>query len=325
MTEKDLIHFTGKRVLITGASGYLATNLAHLLRNIRCTIIRLSRHSELPSVSGIAHTVDMNEDILDRSVWEQVLEKVDIVYHFAAQTSVYEANRNPLADLYSNVVPMLNLVETCRKRGYHPTILFSSTVTIAGIPERLPVDESYPDNPITVYDLHKLMAEQYLRHYVNEGIVRGAALRLANVYGPGPESSRSDRGILNQMIRRAVEGETLTIHGDGCQIRDYIHVNDVIWAFIEASRNIDVINGHHFVIGSGQGHSIAQALNLVADRVAIKKGNRVKVVHIDPPANQLPIESRDFIADTSRFRQTTGWQPHNSIINGIDHTIEVSY
>jgi len=325
MTEKGLIHFTGKRVLITGASGYLATNLAHLLRNTRCTIIRLSRHGELPSVSGIAHIVDKNGDLFDRRVWEQVLEKVDVVYHFAAQTSVYEANRNPLDDLDNNVVPMLNLLETCRQREYHPTILFSSTVTIAGIPNRLPVDESYPDNPVTVYDLHKLMAEQYLGHYVNEGIVRGAVLRLANVYGPGPESSRSDRGILNQMIRRAIEGKTLTIYGDGCQIRDYIYVDDVIWAFIEAYRNIDVINGHHFVIGSGQEHSIAQALNLVADRVAFKKGKRVEVIHIDPPANQLSIESRDFIADTSRFRQATGWQPHHSIINGIDHTIEVSY
>ena len=309
--------------MVSGASGYLATNLIHLLKDVKCNIIRLSRQFGLPTVKGIAGIVDVRGNINERDIWEKVLKGMDIVYHLAAQTSVYEAEQKPLADLEINVIPMLNLLETCRRHGYQPAVLFSSTVTISGIPTRLPVNEAHPDNPITVYDLHKLMAEQYLKHYVNEGIVRGAALRLANVYGPGPESSRSDRGILNRMIRKALEGKPLTIYGKGDQLRDYVYVEDVAWAFIEAARNIEAINGQHFIIGSGQGYTIAKALKMVADRVALKKGGSVEVRNIDPPSTLLPIEFRNFFADSSQFIQKTNWKPRHSLVQGIDNLIEV--
>ena len=318
-----LTHFIGKRILVSGASGYLATNLIHLLKDVTCHIIRLSRQSGLPMVKGAADIVDVGGNVCERDIWEKVLKGVDIVYHLAAQTSVYEADQNPLGDLKINVMPILNLLETCRQHGYQPDVLFSSTVTISGNPERLPVNEAHPDNPITVYDLHKLMAEQYLKHYVNEGIVRGAALRLANVYGPGPESSRSDRGILNRMIRKALEGEPLTIYGKGDQLRDYVYVEDVAWAFIEAARSIEAISGQHFIIGSGQGYTIAEALKMVADRVALKKGGSIEVRHIDPPSTLLPIEFRNFFADSSRFIQKTNWKPRHSLVQGIDNLIEV--
>lgn len=301
----------------------MATNLIHSLKDIDCTIIRLSRDSGLLPVNGIINILDITGDICGREIWEQVLEDVDIVYHFAAQTSVYVADENPLADLEINVVPMLNLLETCRLQGWRPTVLFSSTVTVAGIPTRLPVDETHPDRPITVYDLHKLMAEQYLKYYVNQDIVRGAVLRLANVYGPGPRSSRSDRGILNQMIRRALAGESLTVYGRGDQLRDYVYVEDVVRSFLEAARRIDRLNSKHFVIGSGQGYTIAQSVNLVSERVALKTGNRVPVIHTDPPSPQLPIEARNFVADSSQFRQVTDWRPRYSLAGGIDRTIEV--
>ena len=167
------------------------------------------------------------------------------------------------------------------------------------------------------------MAEQYLKYYVRQGIVCGAVLRLANVYGPGPESCRADRGILNQMTRRALAGEPLTVYGRGSQLRDYVYIEDVIRAFLEATRMIDRLNSKHFVIGSGQGYTIAQAMNLVSERAALKTGSRVSVIHIDPPSPQSPIESRNFVADSSQYSQATGWQPRYSLAEGIDRTIEV--
>jgi len=80
---------------------------------------------------------------------------------------------------------MLNLLEICRKKKLKPIVLFSGTVTEAGICQEMPVNETVKDSPITIYDIHKLMAETYLKHYCRQGFVRGAILRLANVYGPG--------------------------------------------------------------------------------------------------------------------------------------------
>jgi len=184
------------------------------------------------------------------------------------------------------------------------------------------VDESHPDHPITVYDLHKQMAEQYLRWYTEQGFVRGVTLRLANVYGPGPLSSRSDRGILNQMVRRALAGEPLTIYGAGDPLRDYIYVKDVARAFIAAARHSAALNGRYFVIGSGQGHTIAEAMRMIAARCGARTGREVPVQHIDPPGALSPIEQRHFVADSHRFCAATGWQAHHTLADGIDLTLE---
>ncbi len=261
-------------------------------------------------------------DVRDPSIWEQTLDGIDFIFHFAAQTSTYVANDNPVDDQAINVMPILYLLEACRRRATRPTVCFASTVTVSGIPEHLPVDETYPDHPLTVYDLHKQMAEQYLRWYAEQGFGRGVILRLANVYGPGPRSSRTDRGILNQMIHRALACEPLTVYGPGNQIRDYVYVEDVSRAFIAAARHGEELNGRYFVIGSGQGHTIAEAMRMIAEQAAGKTGTEVMVRHIEPPASLSPIEQRHFVADSRRFCSATGWNAHHTLAEGISRTME---
>ncbi|MEW6323937.1 MAG: NAD-dependent epimerase/dehydratase family protein [Nitrospirota bacterium] len=315
--------YTGKGILITGSSGYVATKVIAMLEDTDCRIIRLSRTgSRLKPVNGVARVKNVIGDVRERATWEEALQDTDIIFHFAAQTSVHAADENPIADLEANVVPMLHLLEACRRRGRKPAVLFSGTVTEMGIPIRLPADEMQPDRPITVYDLHKLMAENYLKYYAHQGIVDGAVLRLANVYGPGPTSSSADRGVLNRMIDRALHAETLSVYGHGKYLRDYVYIDDVASAFLEAGANIDRINGQHFVIGSGEGHAIVDAFNLVADRVALKTGRRMQVISADPPVPLAAIETRNFIADTTRFSAATGWKARVPLAEGIDRTIE---
>ena len=315
--------FAGKQILVTGGAGYLARNLISLLQDTPCRILLMDLpDASYPSAAGAAELVEMRGDVRTPAAWEQMPADVDIVFHFAAQTSTYLANEDPPSDLTCNVLPMLYLLECCRKRGLRPDILFASTVTICGIPSRLPVDETHQENPQTVYDLHKSMAEQYLKYYIRQGCVRGAVLRLSNVYGPGPKSSRPDRGILNLMIRKALRGEPLTVYKPGGQIRDYVYVQDTAGAFLAAARHVEKINGHHFIIGSGRGYSITEAMNLVADRVALRTGKRVDVEHIDPPFPQSPIESRNFVADSRRFTEATGWRANFPLPEGVDRTVE---
>lgn len=323
LNNKVLEGYSGKRILLTGGAGYLATNLIELLKNIDCCIIRVDRPgATFTEIDGAVQTKDVIGDVRERAIWESALKDIDIVFHFAAQTSARVANKDPIADLENNVMPMLYLMETCRNKAWQPIVMFSGTVTEAGIPTRLPVDETHTDNPITVYDLHKLMAENYLKYYVSQGIVKGTVLRLANVYGPGPKSSSADRGVLNLMIRKALVGETLTVYGKGDYLRDYVYVEDVARAFLESAIKIEQVNGQHFVIGSGQSHSIAEAINLVSDRTALRTGKRVGVTHINSPSPQSPIEARNFVADSSRFTQNTGWKSFYSLCEGIDRTLE---
>ena len=316
-------NFYNKNILITGGAGYLATNLITQLREIDCHIIRVDRPGvQFVPLTGKITFHDIEADIREGIVWESLLDDVDVVFHFAAQTSVYVAEQDPLADLAINVMPMLHLLETCRRKKLNPIVLFSGTVTEAGLTEHLPVNEDCPDHPITVYDLHKWMAENYLKHYTRSGIISGVVLRLANVYGPGPKSSSVDRGVLNMMIRKAISGHELTVYGDGRFLRDYVYVEDVAQAFLSAVANIETVTGKHFVIGSGEGYTILQAINLVAERVAIKTSRRVPVVSIYPPSLLSPIEFRNFVADTHQYTKSTGWMAKYSLIEGIDATIQ---
>jgi nucleoside-diphosphate-sugar epimerase len=314
--------FQNKRVLVTGASGYLAMNLVQSLKNVDCTVIRLSREDILPPIKGEANIVDHRGDIVCRETWERALEDVDIVYHMAGQTSVYVADENPLPDMEINAKSMLLLLDVCRDKKIKPFIVFSGTSTEMGVPETTPVNETFADHPITLYDLHKLMAEQYLKLFCRQGYVSGASLRLTNVYGPGPESGSSDRGVLNQMLRKAMAGEPLTIYGKGEFIRDYIFIDDAINAFLCAPMNLSKINGRHFVIGSGEGKSVFEAINMVANQARDKIGKTVSVKSMVPPKKLSPIENRNFIADFRAFKQATGWKPQYSLKKGIDLTLE---
>jgi len=321
--ETLLSWFLGKNILVTGGGGFIAASLVKLLCATDCRIVRLLR---LPAAawpdSGRARIEDRVGDVRDPVLWQSLPDGIDVVFHLAAQTSTYEANRDPRADLDSNVLPLLLMLQACRERNISPAVICASTVTICGLPERLPVDENHPEAPITIYDLHKQMAENYLKYHARIGTVRGAALRLANVYGPGPRSSRADRGVLNQMVGRALCGEALTVYGRGEQLRDYVHVEDVARAFLAAAAHVDALNGGHCIIGRGEGYSIAQALQLVAERVAVRTGKLVAVTCVEPPAGLSPIEARNFVADTHRFTEATGWRAQHALPYGIDTLIE---
>ena len=93
-----LSYFCGKKILITGGNGYIASNLVHKLKNIDCTIVRADRAFDTPTINGRASIRDVIGDIKDKSFFEGVLESIDIVYHFAAQTSLYQAEKNPMDD-----------------------------------------------------------------------------------------------------------------------------------------------------------------------------------------------------------------------------------
>jgi len=172
---------SGKTVLITGGAGYVAIGIVRLLVEVDCRILRLMRPGrQAVAVTGKAQVRDVHGDVRERATWEAFLADVDVVFHLAAQTSVYQADGDPAADLQANVLPMLHLMEVCRRQERPPAVVFAGTVTEAGLPDRLPVDEEHPDRPVTIYDLHKLMAESYLK---DKRRVMPCAAYLTGQYG----------------------------------------------------------------------------------------------------------------------------------------------
>lgn len=321
--QQDILsQYRDKSVLVTGAGGFVGGSLVHALAGAANRIIRLAR-TRLPVLEQGDFTMeDVIGDVRDAGTWKKVLDGVDVVFHFAAQTSVYAAAEDPVSDLRTNVEGILGLLEGIRKAGIHPIVVFAGTVTEAGLTERLPVDESAPDRPITVYDLSKLTAENYLKLYIRQGWLRGASLRLANVYGPGPKASGSDRSVLNKVIQQALEGKEVFVFGDGGYTRDYLFIDDAVNAFLLAGVNPENVNGRHFIIGSGCGVALKDAFALAVKQVAAKTGRKVCLSHKEPPQGMLPIEFRSFVADPSAFINATGWRPQVDLREGIGRAID---
>lgn len=284
-----------------------------------CAVRRVTRGFALPPVTGKARVTDIVCDLSDIESARRVVAGADLIFHLGAQTSVPVSERDPLADADANVKPALNLLEASRLEG-SAAIIFASTATVVGLPRQLPVSEATPFDPVTIYDLHKAIVEQYIALYARSGRVQGSALRLPNVYGPGAPSRRNDRGILNQMVKLALRGEELTVFGSGEELRDFVYVDDVVAAFLLAGLQVKSLNGKALVVATGEGRTITEAVNVVSERVARVTGIRVPVRHVTAP--QLhEINRRNYVGDATLFRSVTGWKPSRTFEEGIDATI----
>lgn len=315
--------FENKKVLITGASGFIGHALATSLSRSNCSLVRSSRDiKKLFPLEGAATVIDSEADYSDSQVWESLTEGVDIIFYLGAQTSASAAKADPDRDFRENVLPLLNLLEHCRASASQSTIIFASTATVVGLTEQLPVADDVYENPITIYDIHKLCCEKYLSYYARKQHIKAVSLRLANVYGPGTASSSADRGILNMMMRRAIQRKSLSIFGEGRQQRDYTFISDVVAAFEAAALHIDSLNGRHFNIGSGRGHDFVEAFGMIAEEIQSQLGHETLIEHVAAPANLEPIETRSYIADTASFSTATGWYARIDLGRGIRQTVE---
>lgn len=318
--------FAGKRVLLTGAGGYIGHAISCALAQTECSLVRLHRRDvALSLLGGICSTeevrADLGDDSADLEAWQSWLQGVDVVLHLAGQTSSVQSDLCPEEDWRINVRPLLRLCHAAKAMSDVPIVIFAATVTQIGMSQNVPVNEDHPHRPITTYDIHKLSAENHLLRHALAGDVRGVSLRLPNIYGPGPKSGSTDRGILNMMMRRALNGGPLTVYGDGSPVRDYLHVEDAASAFLASAMAAHSTQGRFFVLGTGQGYSLAQAMNMVAKRAEAATGRSVELLHVSPPENLPTIEQRHFVADHTAFTMAAGWTPRWGLEAGIDQTI----
>lgn len=305
-------------IVVTGASGYIGAALLPRLRAGGYMTRAVSR-SSMP-VPGADESV--TADLRRPEAWRDVLAGVAGVIHLSSRTDLRAAEANAAADADINILPVKALIEALDGRGQPMPVVFASTVTIFGDSPPRPCGETAPDNPLSVYDWHKLDCERLLKEATAAGLLGACTLRLANVYGraravPGTASTNRNRGILNAMMARAIRGEALTVYGTGEYIRDFVHIDDVVAAFVAALASAPAQDGGSYVIASGEGHSLSDAFAMVAREAELLTGIAVEVRHVAEPADLHRSERRNFIGDPRLFGSRTGWRPTVDLVTGV--------
>ena len=182
---------------------------------------------------------------------------IDYVFHLAAQEYFYRSGYDPEQDLQFNTLPILRLLEVCRTQNYRPKIVFASSANLFGLVDTLPVNEDNRADPLTMWAIHKLTAEHYLKLYSQQFGIKSISLRLANVYGPTARRSVMTRVVINKVIAKALGGEALITYANKGCIRDYVFLKDVVQAFLLAGAYCGSNKSPFYVIGSGEGETIA--------------------------------------------------------------------
>ena len=316
-TEITNLYF-GKKIVVTGCSGYIAGALICSLKLFNVKILGISRNDQI-SHQNIDY---LYGDISKYGIWEEIIDFADIIFHLAGNTSVYDAENDPEQSFVSSVLPVIHLIKAAKKKKKKVRVVYASTATLYGFPQGLPVDEHTLPEPTTVYDLHKTFAENELKLASSKYVLESVSMRLANVYGPSIAISGSnDRGIVNRLTKQALQGVNLKLYGHGNYFRDYVYIDDVMTCLLLGGISSGV-SGKSFVVASGNSISIKDAFKIIAKEAAKVSGIEILVSKTDWPEKTDEIEKRNFIVDTSYFKRAFGWRPQIRFRQGVKNMIK---
>jgi len=307
-----------KRILITGGLGFIGSNLALRLNElgakVTLTDVNLDNKNRLSPMESEFEIIA--NDITKYEGLEELVKDKDIIFHLAAQTSHSFSMQKPLVDTKINVIGTLHVLEAIRKVNPEVRIVFTSTKGVTGKPNKLPVDEETPVDPLDVYSANKLLLEYYCRIYQNHFGLKYSIIRLTNVFGPRQQIKSPSLGILNFFIGQALKGETITIYGDGEQLRDYNYIDNVVDALILACIEENAI-GEIFYLGSNVGTKFKDMAKKIVEIVG--KG---QLKYVPYPDTAKKIEIGDFVVNPKKLKEKLGWEPKISFEEGIKLTVE---
>ncbi|MBB5958543.1 dTDP-4-keto-6-deoxyhexose 4-ketoreductase [Saccharothrix tamanrassetensis] len=311
-------------ITVLGASGLLGTAVTRVLAE-RPVRLRLVGRRPTAVPPGARAEIDAREvDLTGPGAVAEAIAGSDVVIHLVAQISGASTWRvaatDPVAERV-NVGLVHDIVEAIRRQRPEkpPLVLLAGSMSQVGRSTSARIDGSEVDQPLTTYDKQKMAAERAILAAGEEGVLRGAALRLATLYTQGLDSTDLDRGVVSAMMRRAFTGEPLTMWHDGTVNRDLLCVDDAARAFVAALDAAEAVAGRSWLIGTGVATSIAELFTTISKVVATTTGEPpVPVVSVPPAEHSVPTDLLDFVLDPSAFQRATGWAPRVALLDGLD-------
>ena len=328
-------------IVITGGAGFIGANLADRLLTAGNAVLIYDNLSR----PGVEHNVEwlkachgdlltiVVQDVRNTSALQRVAEQASAIYHFAAQIAVTTSLVEPRRDFDVNVGGTLNLLEILRSLKTPPPLFLTSTnkvygrlagielkstteryepldklIAAKGVGEEMQLDFQSP------YGCSKGAADQYVLDYARSFGIPATVFRMSCIYGPH-QFGNEDQGWLAHFLATALDGGTLTIYGDGKQVRDVLFIDDLVNAFLLARQNISSLSGQAFNIGGGTRNTISliELARLIGDLL----GAPLEIQWSDWRIG----DQRYYVSDYSKFQNATGWSPMVAPRVGVEHLL----
>ena len=306
------------KALVTGGAGFIGSTLVDRLLADGWTVTAVDNLSSgkpanLDAARGNDGFSFVELDIRDEGLAGVVAQAgPDVVFHLAAQIDVRVSVADPALDAGINVVGTLNVLEAARAAGVRKVVFASSGGTIYGdvAGDRIPVDETYPQHPVSPYGVSKKVATDYLFAY---SVLHGldfTSLALANVFGPR-QDPHGEAGVVAIFAGRLLAGEQCKVFGDGGQTRDYVYVDDVVDAFARAA---SAGSGELCNIGTGVETSVNDLYRTMADNAGVADDPE----YAPARAGELARSA----LDASKAGRVLGWSPQTDLRTGTAAVLE---
>ncbi len=297
--------------LVTGGAGFIGSHVVDALVAFGHGVAVMDNLStgkrENVHRKASFYNIDIQSPAIER-VFEK--ERPQFVFHYAAQVSVRKSLEDPAYDAKVNILGSLNVLEHCRKYKVKKIIFASSGGTIYGNAAVIPTPESAPSRPLSPYGIAKLTVEHYLEHYERVSRLPFVSLRFANVYGPR-QDSRGEAGVIAIFSGALLSGRQPIIFGTGRQTRDFVFVEDAVWASLLA---LETEKTGVFNVGTRKETSV----NEIFARLKAFTNSPAKKQHGPLKSGEASRSCLSF----EKIQRELGWTPRWEIPQGLQKTVE---
>ncbi|SDM92678.1 UDP-glucose 4-epimerase [Halogranum gelatinilyticum] len=297
----------GQTVLITGGAGFIGSHLADALVEDNDVYILDNLSTGKPS--NLPADVELiRGDIQDTDVFES-LPQADLIFHEAALVSVPKSVEEPARSHAINMGGTLNVLEYAR--DVNARIVLASSTAIYGDADEIPTPEAESKKPSSPYGIDKTTLDHYAQVYHELYDLEAVPLRYFNVYGPR-QAAGDYSGVISIFLKQALNDEPITVHGDGSQTRDFVHVDDVVQANLKAATTDHV--GEPYNVGTGSETSIRELAETIRD---VTDSNS-EIVHTDGRDGDIERS----LADISKAQSQLGYEPTILLSEGLATLVE---
>lgn len=311
--------FEGKRVLVTGAGGFIGSHLAEALVRAGARTRALVHYNSRGDPGNLNH-VDPDirpeieivaGDVRDRSGMRKAVEGCETVFHLAALVGIPYSYYAPQSYVSTNIGGILNVLEACRDCGVG-RLVHPSTSEVYGTAQYTPIDEKHPLHAQSPYAATKIAADQLAYSYHAAFQLPVVIVRPFNTFGP----RQSARAVIPTIITQALERDDITL-GSTRPVRDFLYVADNALGFLAAAAAPESVCGEVFNLGSGRGITIECLLELVSAHL----GRRLKVIPSKERVRPDKSEVLELICSAEKAKALLRWQPEVSLEEGLGRTI----